>query len=44
LLTEHCNRTTEDQPSWKISRLTLEMVSDVYAREQEALDRGLGTG
>ena len=44
LLTEHCNRTTEDQPSWKINRLTLEMVSDVYAREQEALDRGLGTG
>jgi len=44
LLTEHCNRTTEDQPSWKINRLTLEMVSDIYAREQEALDRGLGTG
>ncbi len=44
LLTEHCNRTTEDQPQWKISRITLEMVSDNYSRELEALDRGLGTG
>ncbi len=44
LLTEHCNRTTEDQPSWKISRVVLEMVSDSYGKEQEALDRGLGTG
>jgi hypothetical protein len=44
LLTEHCNRTTEDQPAWKISRITLEMVSDAYSRELDALDRGLGTG
>lgn len=44
LLTEHCNRATEDQPSWKISRVTLEMVTDAYAREMEALDRGMGTG
>ena len=44
LLTEHCNRTTEDQPSFKISRVTLETVSDVYGRELEAFDRGLGTG
>lgn len=44
LLTEHCNRTTEDQPSWKINRVTLETVSDAYSRELDALDRGLGTG
>jgi hypothetical protein len=44
LLTEHCQRTTEDQPSFKINRMTLELVSDAYARELEALDRGLGTG
>ena len=36
LLTEHCNRFTEDQPSWKISRSTLETAADAYAREQEA--------
>ena len=44
LLTEHCNRATEDQPSWKISRRTLETITDTYARELEAFDRGLGTG
>ena len=44
LLTEHCNRFTEDQPSWKISRSTLETAADAYAREQEAFERGLGTG
>jgi len=44
LLTEHCNRTTEDQPSFKISRVTLDTVSDAYGRELEAFDRGLGTG
>jgi hypothetical protein len=44
LLTEHCNRATEDQPSWKIARRTLETVTDTYARELEAFDRGLGTG
>ena len=44
LLTEHCNRATEDQPSWKISRRTLETIIDTYSRELEAFDRGLGTG
>ena len=44
LLTEHCNRATEDQPSWKIACRTLETVTDTYARELEAFDRGLGTG
>jgi hypothetical protein len=44
LLTEHCNRTTEDVPSWKINRVVLETVADAYFRELEALDRGLGTG
>jgi hypothetical protein len=44
LLTAHCNRATEDQPSWKINRVTLETVADAYSRELEAFDRGLGTG
>ncbi|MEY2724629.1 MAG: hypothetical protein RLZZ458_496 [Planctomycetota bacterium] len=44
LLTAHCNRATEDQPSWKINRITLETVAEAYSRELEAFDRGLGTG
>jgi len=44
LMTEHCNRSTEDAPSWKIDRVTLESTVEAYSRELEALDRGLGTG
>ncbi|MFO0425573.1 MAG: hypothetical protein ACK526_03325 [Planctomyces sp.] len=44
LLTEHCNRATEDNPSWKISRSVLDTTMESYARELEAMDRGLGTG
>ncbi len=44
LLTEHCNRATEDNPSWTISRSVLDTTLETYARELEAMDRGLGTG
>jgi hypothetical protein len=44
LLTEHCNRSTEDNPSWKISRSVLDTAMESYTRELEAMDRGLGTG
>ncbi len=44
LLTEHCNRATEDRPEWKIGLKTLDTVTDTYSRELEAFDRGLGTG
>lgn len=44
LLTEHCNRATEDNPSWHISRSVLDTTMETYARELEAMDRGLGTG
>lgn len=44
LLTEHCNRATEDNPSWTISRSILDTTMESYARELEAFDRGLGTG
>jgi hypothetical protein len=44
LLTEHCNKATEDNPSWQISRTTLDSTMESYARELEAMDRGLGTG
>jgi hypothetical protein len=44
LFVEHCNRFTEDQPSWKISRETFQSVFAIYQRDLEAYDRGLGTG
>ena len=44
LLTEHCNKATEDNPEWKISHETLETSMASYQRELEAMDRGLGTG
>ena len=44
LLTEHCNRATEDNPQWKISRETLQTTLETYERELEAMDRGMGTG
>jgi hypothetical protein len=44
LMTEHCNKATEDNPVWKISHETLETSIESYRRELEAMDRGLGTG
>ncbi|QDT65513.1 hypothetical protein [Calycomorphotria hydatis] len=44
LLVEHCNRFTEDEPSWKIGRETLESQLSLYMRDLDAYDRGMGTG
>ncbi|MCA9117752.1 MAG: hypothetical protein KDA79_21925, partial [Planctomycetaceae bacterium] len=44
LLVDHCNRYTDESPSWKISRETLQSTVAVYSREQEAFDRGVGAG
>jgi hypothetical protein len=44
LLTEHCNRATEDEPQWTIRRETLDSSMESYQRELEDMDRGLGTG
>lgn len=44
LLTAHCNQATETNPSWKISKETLEREMTEYQRELDAMDRGLGTG
>ena len=44
LLTDHCNKSTEDNPQWKITHETLQTSLESYARELEAMDRGLGTG
>ncbi|HUQ70018.1 MAG TPA: hypothetical protein VM165_10870, partial [Planctomycetaceae bacterium] len=44
LLVEHCNRFTESNPQWTISRETLHASMAVYLRDLEAYDRGMGTG
>lgn len=44
LLVEHCNRFTGDQPSWQISRETLQSTLAVYLKGLEAFDQGAGTG
>lgn len=44
LLVEHSNRYTAENPSWKISRETVQATLAVYVRDLEAFDRGMGTG
>jgi len=44
LLVAHCNAFTDEAPQWKISGQTFESVLALYARDQDALDRGLGAG
>ncbi|MEN6457645.1 MAG: hypothetical protein ABFC63_01835 [Thermoguttaceae bacterium] len=44
LFTAHCNAHTEEEPSWKISSSTFESVLALYARDQDAFDRGVGAG
>jgi hypothetical protein len=44
LFTAHCNAHTEEQPAWKISASTFESALALYARDQDAFDRGVGAG
>lgn len=44
LLVEHCNRHTEANPVWKISRETLQASLALFMRDLESFDRGMGTG
>ncbi|MDA1017384.1 MAG: hypothetical protein O3A00_23375 [Planctomycetota bacterium] len=44
VIVDHCNRHTDEQPEWYISRETLQSNLAVYQRELEAFDRGMGTG
>ena len=44
LLVEHCNRFTEENPQWKISRETLQSSLALYERDLREFDRGIGTG
>jgi len=44
VLTTHCNAHSDQEPAWTISSGTFESVLAVYQRDQEAFDRGVGTG
>jgi hypothetical protein len=44
LLLDHCKRFSDDNPSWRISRETLQSTLAVFSRDLEAFDRGMGTG
>jgi hypothetical protein len=43
LLVEHCNRYTEQTPSWRVNRETLQSALALYMRDLDAFDRGMGT-
>jgi hypothetical protein len=44
VLVNHCNAHTDAEPSWTISPQTFESTLAVYARDQDAFDRGMGAG
>ncbi len=44
LLVDHCNRFTEAQPSWKISRETWQTTLALSLRDLQEFDRGLSAG
>lgn len=43
LVVEHCNRYTDENPRWNITRETLQSVLAIYTRELQEFDRGIGT-
>ncbi|WP_437228654.1 hypothetical protein SH661x_001008 [Planctomicrobium sp. SH661] len=44
LFIEHCSKYTEDNPTWKIQRDTLQSTLALFMRDLEAYDQKLGTG
>jgi hypothetical protein len=44
LLVDHANQFTEENPSWTISRETLQTTLALFLRDLEAFDQGIGTG
>lgn len=44
LLINHCNRSTEENPQWKIDRATLQTSMALFRQDLEAIDRGVGVG
>ena len=43
LLVAHCNAFTDDKPVWRISNELFETTLAMYRRDQDVMDRGLGT-
>jgi hypothetical protein len=43
LLVSHCNAYTDEKPVWKISGDMFESTLALYRRDQDAMDRGMGT-
>jgi hypothetical protein len=44
LFVDHCSKYTEDTPTWKIQRETLQSSLALFLRDLEAYDQKLGTG
>jgi len=44
LFIDHCSRYTEDNPSWKIQRDTMQSTLAIFMRDLDAYDQKLGTG
>ena len=44
LMVSHCNRSTEENPQWKIDRATLQSEMALFMRDLDAIDRGMGVG
>ena len=44
LMVSHCNRSTEENPQWKVDRATLQSEMALFMRDLDAIDRGLGVG
>jgi hypothetical protein len=44
LLVGHCNAHTDENPVWQVSSNLFEATLAVYARDQDAVDRGLRAG
>jgi len=44
LFIEHCSKYTEDTPTWKIQRDTMQSTLALFMRDLEAYDQKLGTG
>jgi hypothetical protein len=43
LLVSHCNAHTDEKPDWSVSSELFESTLAIYRRDQDAMDRGMGT-
>ncbi len=44
MLVVHCNAYTEKEPVWQIPRETFESTLALYQRDQDAFEKGFGSG